>query len=278
MHVGFFFEQQMADIAARLKLVFGAIADGQRLTAPSADRRERLEKTLCDIDAFVRAIQHKRDKAAQAESDARDARAAMGRVQLHDLAELHRLRGELAQLEQTADALDSRIASMLSPALRLLKRFGHASPEKRVVEFVRRFEAAPAAAFWDDEPFLKSVLGNAVAAARSGRLSADGKEVGRAEDALGRLDDLNVLRDRKSAILLQADKIRAAIEREVAKERENDAASARIKALEEAVAVAEARIAGLKHEISENECVLSRSKQELEALAAELGERIEIVP
>lgn len=273
MHVGFFFEKQMSDIAARIRSVFEMISGIQACIEPATVARKAAEKAMAELNACMHTISDKKEKIAQAELEINGAKAALSSVQWHDLSELVRLRGELSKLGQALASADQAVVAGVSPALRLLKRFGHT--DEQAARFVQRLEVAPAAVFYDDCGRVKATLAGALAAVRSGAITADEKEVRRGEEVLKRFEELTALCERRVEIVRGSDELNAAIEREAAKERENTAAADMMKSLENTIAQTEMRVLNLRREISEAEQSLDRLKQKLaEQLAPE---RVEIV-
>jgi len=277
MHVKFFFEEQMAAIAALIHTSFETIVAVRNRLAPFTKKRKELDNTVSALDACEYAIAGKSSGIKQAELEIRSAKDGLTNIKFSDLAELQRMRSELTTLERSASDIDQQITSLLSPSIKLLKRFAY-SADRHVAEFIRKIESDPAGAIYEDEERVKSVLASSLAAVRSGQISTDEKEVRRTEDVLSRFDELLALRGRRRELETKIDEMKSLIEREAPKERENSAAQTRSQYLENAIAANEMRVVELKREIGEMHERLGALKRKLSEFAtAIIGESVEIV-
>jgi len=276
MHVKFFFEEQMAAIAALLHTIFDIVKEIRRRLESSEKRRKEAEDAVHALEACEYAIVGKGKDIMQAEFDIKAAKEELSAIRFNDLAELLRLRNELSKLKHAADEVDQQVVSQLSPATKLLKRFAY-SADKHTADFMRNIEDSPATTLYAGEERVKSIIASALAAVRSGQVSADEKEVRRTEYVLDHFDDLTALCERRHELETRISELRALSEQEEAKERENAAAEAHMQSLENAVAEGEMQVTMLKHEIEEARQRLGPLKRELSALATEiLGEQVEI--
>jgi len=278
MHLQFFFDAQLSDVAARLRVVFETIARMRSRLSPVADKRTSVEKILHEVDASKRMIADKTQEIFQLESDCAESRNELSKIETLDVGELNRLRGEFSDARRIIAGIDQQVASILSPTARLLRRFGHGS-DKRVGDFISRVESAPADAFYEDDARMKEILASSISAAKSGKINADPKELRRSEEAMARFSDLMLLKGKRSEVLRRISEIEFAIGNECVKERENARASERAKVLGEKIVQDEVRIVNLKREISEAERRLGILKPEIGVKAsAMLGKRVEIDP
>jgi predicted nucleic acid-binding Zn-ribbon protein len=276
MHVKFFFEEQMAVIAALIHTSFGTIEAVRNQLKPVAKKRREFNDAISALEACEHAIAGKSSSVKQNELEIRNAKDELAGIQFNDLTGLQRLRSELAQLRRASDSVDQQVASAISPAIRLLKRFGYAA-DKHTDDFMRKLESTTAETFYEDEERVKAVLVAALAAVKSGQISADAKELRRTEDVLNRFDVMFVLHEQKSELERKIGEIDIAIEREEPKERGNSAAQMRAQALENSITSGEMRIVELKREIEEAQQRLGELKRKLgESATAVMGERVEV--
>jgi uncharacterized coiled-coil protein SlyX len=187
------------------------------------------------------------------------------------------LRDDLARCERAIGDNKQQIAAGISPATKLLKRFGHITGDKHSSELVRVVEDTPANAFLENAEGVKKMLADALGAVRDGEVVADEKEVRRAEDVLGRFDGLLAMRDKIGELGGKRAGLMTAIAQEEVKERENTAMAERIKILEGAIARDEILLVNLQREVGQAEQELEQLRQNLEGCAAAFGERVEII-
>ena len=277
MHMKFFFDNQMAGIASGLHGAFNTISLIRGRIAPAVDKRKQFGKLLNDIAECKNSISDKHERIEQAEREMADAKRSITAIEVHDLSELQRLRDEYSRMQHSLAELDQQTLSGLTPAVRLLKRYVHSTTDKHSEELIRKFEVDPANVFYENDERVKAALAAAIAAVRSGQISAEEKEIVRAEGVLSRFSDLQMLCGRHSELAAKQRELSSIIDRESAKERENAAASDRVGLVEGEVAQTEMHVLNFKREISDAESRLTELKKKLGEQLSSLGESIEVV-
>jgi hypothetical protein len=167
MHIKFFFEQQLAVIADHIRASFGILASLDAILAPAAEMRKNTKKSIRDMDDAVQSIIDKHARIAQAEREIADAKNSIADIKVHDLGKLQALRDERAAICNEIAGIDNRVSSVISSSMRLLRRFGHESSDKRIAETIHSMETNPSDAFYSDPEFIRTVISNASASAKS---------------------------------------------------------------------------------------------------------------